>query len=417
MPKLRVLTAVAAVLSPRFGFSTAAADCPDGRPPARQRNFVSTAIDSVVDSVAAKMSDPDLACIFRNTLPNTLDTTVTFPGGFTAAEAALPFVITGDITAMWLRDSTNQVLPYVPFASKDTALQDMLRGLIARQAGLVNLDAYANAFTSGASTAPPSPHTDDQTSSLGFLGTRVDAMVPGVFERKYELDSLCAFLKLSRSYFEQTADTTPFTAGGEGGTGDQWLAAVQRVVEVMTYMQTATADDGSPEYVFQREALEPTDTLSHGVGNPVRGVGLIRSAFRPSDDATTYQFLIPANAMAVVELRRTAALLRALAPSLQKAERKWAASNIKVATALAEKAESLADVVDKAIQAEALVTHPAASAQPVYAYEVDGFGNHLFMDDANVPSLLSLPYLGYLNSTDEAYQRTRAAVLGPANPW
>ena len=201
--------------------------CSDGRPPVGERNFVSTAIDAVIEQVASQMTDKDLACIFRNTLPNTLDTTVTFPGGATVASDNLPFVITGDITAMWLTDSMNQVLPYIPYAGKDAALKTMLQGLITRQAQQINLDAFANAFTSGSIASPPSPHTDDQTSSPGFLNTRVDAMVPGVFERKYELDSLCAFLKLSRSYFDETGDTTPFS-----DADGNWLTAVQRVLEV-----------------------------------------------------------------------------------------------------------------------------------------------------------------------------------------
>ncbi len=220
----------AAVLWQQQGVLGARPDCTcsDGRPPPAQRNFVSPAVDQAIESIAGNISDPELACIFRNTLPNTLDTTVTFPGGFTcSSDDNLPFVITGDIDAMWLRDSMNQVLPYMPFANSDSTLKGMLRGLIGRQAQQINLDAYANAHTSGAPQAPPSPHTDDQTSKPGFLGTRLDAMVPGIFERKYELDTLCAFLKLSNSYFESTADKTPFQ-----DSDGAWLSAVQRVIEV-----------------------------------------------------------------------------------------------------------------------------------------------------------------------------------------
>ena len=373
--------------------------CHDGRPSVAQRNFVSKAVDEAIDAIASNMSDPDLACIFRNTLPNTLDTTVTFPGGAQSSDDSLPFVITGDITAMWLRDSMNQVLPYIPFAKDDATLQGMLKGLIARQAQQVNLDAYANAFTSGSPASPPSPHTDDQTTSPGFLGTRVDAMVPGIFERKYELDSLCAFLKLSRTYYEQLGDTSPFVKDD-----GEWISAVQRVVEVMAYMQTGTAEDTDPEYLFQRQALEPTDTLSHGIGNPARGVGLIKSAFRPSDDATTLPFLVPANAMAVVELQHVADLLNAIVPSL-------ASADARAASSLAEEAEALASTVDKAIKQEALVNHPIAGSEPLFAYEVDGFGNHLFMDDANVPSLLSLPYLGYVDAGEIPILRVARQAL------
>ncbi len=124
------------------------------------------------------------------------------------------------------------------FASQETSLQNLLSGVVQRQARLINTDVYANAFKFDPSSMV-SPHTDDQTSRPSFLGTRTDAMGPMIFERKYELDSLCAFLKVSRSYYAATNDTAPFDAA--------WVAAVQLVLSTMLSQQTSTANDpGSP---------------------------------------------------------------------------------------------------------------------------------------------------------------------------
>jgi len=271
------------------------------------------------------------------------------------------------------------------FAAQDNHLKNFLAGLINRQTKQILADVYANSHSKSV-TSEPSPHTDDQTTSPGFLGTRLDAMVPGIFERKYELDSLCAFLKLSRSYFEKTADKSPFDA--------DWIRAVALVIDTIVDQQKSSEDDPDPIYQFQRQALEPTDTLLHAVGAPAAHTGMSKSAFRPSDDATTFPFLVPANAMAVVELRKVATLLTLL----QQHE-------------LALKSTGLADEIDKGIE-----THGGSST--AFSYEVDGFGNRLFMDDANVPSLLSLPYLGYMSLDDPKYQRTRAMILSTkTNPY
>jgi len=168
----------------------------------------------------------------------------------------------------------------------------------------------------------------------------------------------------------------------------------------MKEQQKGSYEDTSPEYLFQRKAENPTDSREHGVGSPVARTGLIKSAFRPSDDATKYSFLIPANAMAVVELRAVAPLLRAVGNS-----------------SLAAEAEALATEVSAAIEAHGILAHPA-TGKTVYAYEVDGFGNALFADDANIPSLLSLPLLGFLKDTDPVYLRTRSLILSnKTNPY
>ena len=406
---------------------------PAGRPPPRLRKFVSPAVDAEIARIKAKMSDPQLAQLFENCLPNTLDTTIfSFTEGSASTVDAVrdtvhdtaaaddTFVITGDIDAMWLRDSMNQVLPYFRFARKDARLQALLRGVVNRQALCVRTDAFANAFNLNRN-GNPGPHQDDATTSPSFLGTRVDAMSPAVFERKYELDSLMAFLKLSRTYHTATNDTTPFDA--------PWLSAVSTVLAIVS----AQRDDAqqqfgaclqgntqcNAQYLFQRQALEPTDSLEHGRGPPFRRTGMSRTPFRPSDDATTLPYLIPANAMAVVELRNIANVLRALpTPACDTISAHGAVSTCPVSPLkLATEAEALAHGLQEGIETHGVVKHSSGSGD-VYAYEVDGFGNHYFMDDANVPSLLSLPYLGYVDKSDERYLRTRKAVLSTSgNPY
>lgn len=291
---------------------------------------------------------------------------------------------------MWLRDSANQVRPYVALAANDTALAGLLRGVIRRHAVSLLIDTHANSFNFNGSGSP-GPHQDDATSNPSFAGTRVDAMNPAVFERKYELDSLVNTLRLACDYHAATGDASPFDT--------RWQTAVSVALDTMVAQQRNTsADVAQPDYQFQRTTAEPTDSLEHGIGHYAASTGMIKSAFRGSDDATTFPFNIPENAFAVVTLRDVAKLLTAVGRS-----------------DLAARATALASEVDAGIQKFGTMVHPVAGK--VYAYEVDGTGNALFMDDANVPSLLALPYLGYVDATDPLYVNTRKAVLSPANPY
>lgn len=400
---------------------------PDVRPPAYKRTFTSVAVDSYISEMAPRFKSQNLSILWSNCLPNTLDTTVAYHDG-----RADTFVITGDINAMWLRDSTNQVLPYARFAASEASLADMMCGLVRRQARSVLLDAYANAFNFNASGAG---HQDD---------VRTPKMTAPVYEGKYELDSLAAFLKLSWTYWNATQDGSCFVMDAPGVPGGgAWLAAVARVLEVVEYNRQSTAADTGAGwwYAFQRETVVATDTLMQGNGRgpPAGwGGGLSKSFFRPSDDGQTLPFLVPANAMTLVELLHTATLLDAWHGSPAQSPPSATApspTSPSSPAALAARARALAAGIEEGLWSKAVqrsgARHGDGDGEAFLAYEVDGFGSAYFMDDANVPSLLSLPYLGLLDLPADRpgnggrgydwasiYAATRARVLsGETNPF
>lgn len=344
------------------------------RPAKENRLFVSPAVENVVDSISALLTNPRLKWMFANCFPNTLDTTVHFRETGDSVET---YVYTGDIPAMWLRDSGAQVWPYLSLCNKDEKLRRMVEGLINKQFQLIAIDPYANAFNDG-----PTGAGED----VGYPGNDQN---PWVFERKWELDSHCYPIRLAYEYWKTTGDDSVF--------GDGWLSAIRAMLDTMKRQQMK---DGADDYIFLRVTDRQLDTRCHvGHGSPVRPVGLIASAFRPSDDATTFGFLIPSNFMAVSSLRKAAEIL----------------AEVNGDSAMAKECSELADEVEKAIRSHAVVEHPDFG--DIYAYEVDGFGSRLLMDDANVPSLLAMPYLGDVALTDSIYQNTRRFVLSGGNPW
>ena len=343
-----------------------------GRPPAPQRTFISDAVEDTIANVKRQIRNPGLATLFENCYPNTLDTTVQFSERYGKPDT---FVVTGDIPAMWLRDSSAQVLPYVHLASKDRKLQTLFQGLIYRQAHCILLDSYANAFYA--------------TNKVGAFSTDLTEMRPGVHERKWEIDSLCYPIRLAYKYWSATGDAEPLD--------EDWHRAAQRIVATFREQQRLKNDG---PYRFQRPTTMFYDNSPNsGLGNPTRKIGLLHSAFRPSDDACLFPFLIPSNMFAVVSLRQLQHL----------------ASTVLRDQDLAGDAARLADELHAAIEKYAVVNHSTHGR--IYSYEIDGFGNSLLMDDANVPSLLSLPYLGCCEIEDATYQRTRAFVLSDDNPY
>jgi hypothetical protein len=343
------------------------------RPAEADRLFVSRAVEAKIAQVQRMLTNQRLAWMFANCFPNTLDTTVHF--GKDEAGRWRTFVYTGDIHAMWLRDSGAQVWPYVQLAPEDTHLRSMIAGVINCQFSLLCIDPYANAFNDGA-------------TGTGWQSD-LTQMDPNLHERKWEIDSQCYPIRLAYHYWKTTGDTSVF--------GETWLEAIQKVLATLRAQQRK---ENRGPYRFQRVSAVPTDTQAgYGWGNPVRPVGLIASAFRPSDDATTFLFLIPSNFFAVTSLRKAAEILDVVNAQHE----------------LAQECRALADEVETALHKYATYEHPKYGT--IYAFEVDGFGNRLLMDDANVPSLLAMPYLGDVDRNDPIYQNTRRFVWSEDNPY
>ena len=347
----------------------------DQRPAAEERLFRSEAVEQEIARVCGLLTNERLRWMFANCFPNTLDTTV----HYREDEEGNPdtYVYTGDIPAMWLRDSGAQVWPYVQLCGNDPALQKMIAGVIRRQFRLINIDPYANAFNDG-----PTGAGED----VGYPGHVQD---PWVFERKWEIDSHCYPIRLAHHYWKTTGDESVFDA--------EWVAAMRNILATLRDQQMK---EGPGDYTFLRVTDRQLDTRCHvGRGNPVKPVGLISSAFRPSDDATTFGFLVPSNFMAVSSLRKAAEIL----------------STVNGEQELAAGCTALADEVAAALQQYAVVEHPVYGK--IYAFEVDGFGSVQLMDDANVPSLLAMPYLGDVERTDPVYENTRRFVWSTDNPY
>ena len=343
------------------------------RPAPEERLFRSAVIDRKIEEVKQLLSgNPYLAWMFENCFPNTLETTAHYSLLDGDDDT---FVYTGDIAAMWLRDSGAQVWPYVQFCNDDPQLARLVRGVILRQLRCINIDPYANAFYQDPRQEGEwrSDHTD---------------MKPGIHERKYEIDSDCYPIRLAYEYWKVTGDTTVF--------GHTWLSAVDNIVAVFREQQHR---EGTGSYTFRRQTDRQFDTVGwDGKGHPVRPVGLIASFFRPSDDATVLPFLVPSNFMAVTSLRKAADVLTAVNHD----------------DARARQCLLLADEVEQALRQYAVVEHPKYGR--IYAYEVDGYGSRLLMDDANVPSLLAMGYLGDVSLDDPVYQNTRRFVWSDDNP-
>ncbi|RZK97943.1 MAG: glycoside hydrolase family 125 protein, partial [Hymenobacter sp.] len=329
--------------------------------------------EKTIAEFKAGVADPELGWLFENCFPNTLDTTVT-----TETKDGRPstYVITGDIDAMWLRDSSAQVWPYLKFMGQDASIKSLVAGVINKQTECILLDPYANAFYK--EPTEPSHWASDRTE-----------MKNGIHERKWEIDSLCYPIRLGYQYWKTTGDTQPFDA--------QWRRAIDLIVKTFREQQRKASPG---PYHFQRETLTSTDTQPlAGYGYPVRPCGLIASGFRPSDDATVLPFLVPSNFFAVASLRQAALMLYDI-------HHEQAGYNDLMA---------FADEIATALRQHAIVAHPELGQ--VYAFEVDGYGGHTLMDDANVPSLLGLPYLGALPLNDPIYQNTRRLALSAANPF
>lgn len=311
----------------------------------------------------------ELMDVFVNCYTNTLNTTVK------RMENNMTHVITGDIPAMWLRDSAAQLRPYIFLAKENEEIRELIAGLVRRQFMCITIDEYANAFNEAPNGACWEKDDPDQN--------------PWVWERKFEVDSLCYPLQLAYLLWKNTGCTTQFE-------GD-FQAGVEKILEVFT---TEQYHEEKSHYRFNRNNGYYRDTLSRdGKGALVKsGTGLIWSGFRPSDDACTYGYLIPSNMFAVVALGYLEEMEREIFHNEELAER---------AKALKEEIQRAIETIGKTFTEEFGM---------VYAYETDGYGMYNLMDDANVPSLLAMSYLGY-EGEPEVSSNTRRFLLSEANPF
>ena len=398
-----VVTLVALSLLDRAECSTGWAGCHVHRPPPEDRLFESKAVDAFLRDTLPRFKDERIARVVNVTLPNALDTTFLEVDGREDT-----FVITGDIKAMWLRDATFQVLPYLRFVKSDTPLRDAICGLLKRQARSIKIDRYANAFNFNASGAG---HQND---------FRVPKMQKSVFEGKYELDSLVSFLKLSNEYSRSSVlgdSSTCFTESVH------WLDALSLTFRTLREQQRSTAEDQPPSYKFVRSEM---DLSYNGTGAARKRTGLVSSGFRPSDDACALPFHVASNLWLRTELLR---LVNETLPRLRRwveedeGKDKGGIGNGRLwnqLAALGGEAEVIAREVGEGIERHARAPSPVDETEVVFAYEVDGYGSHVLMDDANAPSLLSLRYLGALSTRrdEEIFENTKRVVLsGASNPF
>jgi hypothetical protein len=358
----------------KFSFAQASQSFPEVRWSVSKRHFKSDVIESAIKAFQSKVANKELGWLFNNCFPNTLDTTV-----FYSEKNGKPdtYVITGDIDAMWLRDSSAQVFPYLQFTRQDKNLQKLIAGVINKQVEFILKDPYANAFY------------NDESKISKWKESDITDMKPGVHERKWEIDSLCYPIRLAYHYWKATGDTTPL--------GNDWKASL--LLTLRTFREQQRKNDLGP-YKFQRKTEFATDGIPmNGYGYPAKPNGLICSMFRPSDDATVYSYLIPSNFFAVISLKQASEMANAISKD----------------AALANELSNLAEEVQTALQKHATTTHP--SFGKIYAFEVNGFGSYNLMDDANVPSLLAMPYLGGVAASDVVYKNTRNYVWSTENPF
>ncbi|TFL00563.1 Six-hairpin glycosidase-like protein [Pterulicium gracile] len=352
------------------------------RPDPACRTFNSTSVEKVIEDMRARLQDPDLARLFENTFPNTLDTTVKYFD----PEQNLAFIITGDIDAQWLRDTANQFAHYHALLSIDPELATLVKAIINVEARYVAEYPYCNAFQ------PPVESGLEPTYNEWALNVRVNPPVNNetVFECKYEIDSLSGFVKLSRSYYEETGD--------DSFINDNWIAAIDQVFRVINEQSQASFDDDYNwvsyfNWTGTAGALSPR-VFNHGNGEPKGYTGMVGTHHRPADDLSVFAYLVPANAMLSVELGHLHEML----------------NKTNKLPEIAEEARIWSERIEQAVWNVSVI-------DDVFAFESNGLGSHFFMDDANVPSLLSLPYLGFLDRNDTAYVKTRQRILSKQNPY
>ncbi|KAL1597265.1 hypothetical protein SLS60_008849 [Paraconiothyrium brasiliense] len=392
------------------------------------RTFKSEEVEATIERLRKVIVDPDLMRLFENTWPSTLDTTVAWTGyanktvisevdpvtntsvkwdashkfqlssddisRLEQEEAEeLSFVVTGDIEAMWLRDSANQLQSYTSLlqpSEKKGSLASLFRGAINLQARYILGDPFCNAFQAPVESGimrRSSVNSDTIAPSYDYMA---------VFSCQWELDSVASFLQLSADYARMTGDVAFFGKHA-------WVAAVKKILEITGAMMVDSYDeDGNWQHTPYTYCAPYGGTpINECNGSPHRGgIGLVRSFQRPSDDSCIYQYLVPSNMMYSVALNASSIIMARVQPE---------GSN------LTTWMRDMSTGIRNGIETHAVFQD--AKYGRIYAYEIDGYGSAILMDDPNVPSLLSAPFLGYTSASDAVYQNTRRKILSRDNPY
>ncbi|CAF0757687.1 unnamed protein product [Rotaria sp. Silwood1] len=365
---------------------TTTIDFPKARCPVNKRQFTSPAVESLIEEIQKNIKNKELAWLFENCFPNTLDTTVDFDEKAASEKKPDTYVITGDIDAMWLRDSSAQINLYLPLMNQDKKLRQLIEGVLLRQCIFIQRDPYANAHYKDTNRISEWKHMDKTE------------MRAGVHERKWELDSLCYVLRLMHSYWKEVNYDLSFFRENE----QDFKKTIRIILQTMKEQQRFNE---SGPYSYQRQG-HPSDPS----GQKAKPIGLIHTFFRPSDDLQTFPYLIPSQFFA----HHTLKLLLEFVKKLE-----WTNDfNDDILKLISNLHDILFD--DKIVNnQETLITFKHPKYGLIYSYEIDGFDNRNLMDDSNIPSLLSLPYLcpDDISSKHPIYQNTRKFVLSSDNPW
>ena len=368
----------------------------NNRPEYNKRTFHSKVIDDYIINLESKFEDKILYLLFSNCYPNTLDTTINYN-----KEKNETFIITGDIKAMWLRDSSLQIYPYLKHCIKDEILSNMIKGLFKKQISFILFDPYANAFNKD---PLESPWFEDKTYKRNKEGKFEKAMNENIWERKFELDSLIFPLFVMCKYYLYTKDFDIFN-------NKDFFNMLDVIISVIKKEKRGTDEEdenGGPEYYFQRKIEEPFDSLHFGRGNPCKTRGLIKSSFRNSDDSTLLPYNIPENCLLV-------STFKLLIKCLNDENMENLIKN-DFNTKYKKTIEELTISVEKSIYDYGIIVDPITN-EKYFAYEVDGFGNYYFMDEPGYPNLISLPFFEFCSASNEIYKNTRKRILSNRNPY
>ena len=368
----------------------------NNRPPYDKRTFNSEEVNNYINSLEPKFKDKELYKIFSNCYPNTLDTTIDYN-----KEKNETFIITGDIEAMWLRDSSLQIYPYLKHCIKDSLLSNMIKGLFKKQMSFILLDPYANAFNK---KPLKSPWFDDITYKRNKEGELEKAMNENIWERKFELDSLLFPLFIMCKYYLYTKDFNIFKE-------KDFFNVLETIISVIQKEKRGTDEEdenGGPEYTFKRKIEEPFDSLHFGRGNPCQTCGLIKTSFRNSDDSALFAYNIPENCLLVSTFKL---LIKCFIDDKMDNDIKNEFNS-----KYQKKLEEISISVEKAIYEYGIMIDPLNN-EKYFAHEVDGFGNYYFMDEPGYPNLISLPFFEFCSASNEIYKNTRKRILSKRNPY